>query len=46
MSKDGTKCTTFTACAKLIAAGKNINYDGLSGPVTFDDIFFKNQAYI
>ena len=46
VSEDGTKCTTFTDCAKLIAAGKNINYDGLSGPITFDANGDPQQAYI
>lgn len=36
VSKDGTKCTTYADCAKLIKAGTDIDYDGLSGPITFD----------
>lgn len=36
VSEDGTKCETFADCAKLIADGTDINYDGLSGPITFD----------
>ncbi len=46
VSEGGTKCTTFTDCAKLIAAGKDINYDGLSGPITFDSHGDPQQAYI
>ena len=46
VSEDGTKCTTFTDCAKLIAAGKDINYDGLSGPITFAASGDPQQAYI
>ena len=46
VSEDGTKCTTFTDCAKLIAAGKDINYDGLSGPITFSADGDPQQAYI
>jgi branched-chain amino acid transport system substrate-binding protein len=46
VSEDGTKCTTFTDCAKLIAAGKNVNYDGLSGPITFAENGDPQQAYI
>jgi branched-chain amino acid transport system substrate-binding protein len=46
VSEDGTKCTTFTDCAKLIAAGKNVNYDGLSGPITFAANGDPQQAYI
>lgn len=37
VSEDGTKCTTYADCAKLIEAGTDIDYDGLSGPITFDD---------
>ena len=37
VSEDGTKCTTFADCAKLIKAGTDIDYDGISGPITFDD---------
>ena len=46
VSEGGTKCTTFTDCAKLIAAGKDINYDGLSGPITFASNGDPQQAYI
>ena len=46
VSEGGTKCTTFTDCAKLIASGKDINYDGLSGPITFADNGDPQQAYI
>ena len=46
VSEGGTKCTTFTDCAKLIAAGKDINYDGLSGPITFAANGDPQQAYI
>ncbi len=33
LTKDGTKCTDYKACADLIAAGKDIDYDGQSGPL-------------
>ncbi|MGN7977287.1 ABC transporter substrate-binding protein [Microbacterium sp. 22195] len=33
----GTKCKTFAECAKLINDGKKIDYDGLSGEITFDE---------
>lgn len=46
VSKDGTKCTTFAECAKLINAGTAANYDGLSGPITFDANGDPSQAYI
>jgi|tagenome__1003787_1003787.scaffolds.fasta_scaffold20971138_4 hypothetical protein len=31
----GTSCSTFGECAKLLANGEDINYDGVSGPLTF-----------
>ncbi len=37
VSKDGTTCTTFAECADLIAAGTDVDYDGLSGPISFGD---------
>lgn len=46
VSEGGTKCTTFAACAKLVNAGTDINYDGLSGPITFDKNGDPSQAYI
>lgn len=36
VSKDGEKCTTAEACLALIAAGTDIDYDGVSGPVTLN----------
>ena len=33
VTKGGTKCTTFKACADLLAAGEDIDYDGVSGPI-------------
>jgi branched-chain amino acid transport system substrate-binding protein len=29
----GTVCTTFAACAELLEAGTDIDYDGVSGPL-------------
>ncbi|WP_285779373.1 ABC transporter substrate-binding protein [Microtetraspora sp. NBRC 13810] len=29
----GEKCTTYAACAKLLRAGSEIDFDGLSGPI-------------
>lgn len=37
VSKGGTKCTTFADCKKLLDAGTDIDYDGVSGPVEFSD---------
>jgi branched-chain amino acid transport system substrate-binding protein len=36
VSRDGTKCTTFADCKALIAEGTDIDYDGISGPIEFD----------
>jgi ABC-type branched-subunit amino acid transport system substrate-binding protein len=35
VTRDGEKCKTFAECSKLLAAGKDIDYDGPSGPQTF-----------
>lgn len=36
-SGDGTTCTSFSECAELLNDGETIDYDGNSGPVTFDE---------
>jgi branched-chain amino acid transport system substrate-binding protein len=47
VSSGGTKCKSFAACAKLVKAGtKNIDYDGLSGPLTLDKNGDPSQAYV
>jgi branched-chain amino acid transport system substrate-binding protein len=35
VTRDGTKCTSFAACKKLLDQGKDIDYDGASGPLKF-----------
>jgi len=35
VTKDGTKCTTYADCLKLIDAGTDIDYDGAAGPLDF-----------
>ncbi|MFC5994112.1 ABC transporter substrate-binding protein [Pseudonocardia hispaniensis] len=35
VTRDGTKCTTFTECQRLLANGTDIDYDGVSGPLDF-----------
>jgi branched-chain amino acid transport system substrate-binding protein len=35
-SGDGTKCFSFAECAEIIAGGGVADYDGVSGPITFD----------
>lgn len=42
----GEKCTTFAECADLIIAGTPIDYDGVSGPITFDGAGDPTQATI
>jgi branched-chain amino acid transport system substrate-binding protein len=37
VSKGGERCQDFKSCADLLKAGKDIDYDGVSGPVDFDD---------
>jgi ABC-type branched-subunit amino acid transport system substrate-binding protein len=37
VSKGGEKCTTYAACLEGVKAGRDIDYDGQSGPVEFDD---------
>lgn len=37
VSSGGEPCTNFEECAKLLSEGKDIDYDGQSGPVEFAD---------
>jgi branched-chain amino acid transport system substrate-binding protein len=37
VSTEGTKCTTFADCATMLADGEDIDYDGLSGPISWDE---------
>ncbi|WP_222431974.1 hypothetical protein [Leekyejoonella antrihumi] len=37
VTKDGTKCNTFATCKKLLDDGKDIDYDGVSGPLDFQE---------
>ena len=36
VSSGGEKCNTFDQCNQLLQAGKDIDYDGQSGPIDFD----------
>jgi branched-chain amino acid transport system substrate-binding protein len=36
-SGDGEKCDSFADCADIILAGDTADYDGYSGPITFDE---------
>jgi branched-chain amino acid transport system substrate-binding protein len=46
VTKDGTKCTSFAACKRLINAGTNIDYQGVSGPLDFIPAGEPGQATI
>jgi ABC-type branched-subunit amino acid transport system substrate-binding protein len=46
ITRGGTKCTTFTECAELIAAGTDVDYDGVSGPLEFVDAGEPSEASI
>ncbi|MGH3774840.1 MAG: caspase, EACC1-associated type [Pseudonocardiaceae bacterium] len=37
VTKVGEKCTSFAACMTLVKDGKDIDYDGPSGPLEFTD---------
>jgi len=46
VSEGGEKCNTFPACVTLLRNGKDIDYDGQSGPVSFSDAGDPTEAYI
>jgi branched-chain amino acid transport system substrate-binding protein len=46
VSEGGTECTTFADCAKLIKDGEDIDYNGISGPITFDKNGDPTEAYV
>lgn len=46
VSKDGTACTAYKACLALLDAGKDINYEGVSGPVDFNSNGSPSKATI
>lgn len=43
---DGEKCTTFADCAEIIQSGGTADYDGISGPITFDEVGDPQDATI
>ena len=45
-SGDGEKCTTFADCAEIIVGGGVADYDGISGPITFDEVGDPTEASI
>ncbi|WP_166877222.1 ABC transporter substrate-binding protein [Salinibacterium sp. ZJ450] len=45
-SGDGETCTTYEQCAQIILDGGVADYDGLSGPITFDEVGDPTEASI
>ncbi|MGY4540786.1 branched-chain amino acid transport system substrate-binding protein [Arthrobacter sp. UYNi723] len=46
VSESGEKCNDYASCVTLLRNGKDIDYDGQSGPVTFSDAGDPTEAYI
>ncbi|MCW2750614.1 MAG: amino acid transporter substrate-binding protein [Aeromicrobium sp.] len=46
ISAGGTKCTDYAACVTLLKAGKDIDYDGVSGPVDLNSTGSPSKATI
>lgn len=46
VTRDGEKCTSYADCLKLIKDGKDIDYDGFSGPVDMIDVGELGEATI
>jgi branched-chain amino acid transport system substrate-binding protein len=45
-SGSGTKCTSFAECADIIIGGGVADYDGVSGPITFNEVGDPTEASI
>ena len=45
-SGEGTKCTTYAECADIIIAGDVADYDGVSGPISFNEVGDPTEATI
>lgn len=45
-SGDGEKCFSFAECAAIIVAGGVADYDGVSGPITFNEVGDPTEASI
>jgi branched-chain amino acid transport system substrate-binding protein len=45
-SGSGTKCDSFAACADIIIGGGTADYDGVSGPITFNEVGDPTEASI
>lgn len=46
VSKGGEKCKNFKECVALVKAGKDVDYDGVSGPIEFNDAGDPSEATI
>lgn len=46
ITKGGEKCTTFKQCADLLAEDKDIDYDGISGPIEMSETGSPTSASI
>ncbi|HUW16435.1 MAG TPA: ABC transporter substrate-binding protein, partial [Actinomycetes bacterium] len=46
VTSGGTKCTSFADCNDLIKAGTDIDFDGVSGPIEFDDFGDPTSAFV
>jgi branched-chain amino acid transport system substrate-binding protein len=46
VSEGGTECTTFAECADLINKGEDVDYNGVSGPITWDANGDPTEAYV
>ena len=45
-SGDGEKCESYAECADIILGGGVADYDGISGPITFDEVGDPTEASI
>ncbi|MCC3277477.1 MULTISPECIES: ABC transporter substrate-binding protein [unclassified Arthrobacter] len=46
VSGEGEKCYDFAGCVTILRGGGDIDYDGYSGPVTFDENGDPTEAFI
>lgn len=46
VSEEGTKCTSYRLCLALLKQGKDIDYEGVSGPVDFNSNGSPSKATI
>ncbi|MGH3330164.1 MAG: ABC transporter substrate-binding protein, partial [Nocardioidaceae bacterium] len=46
VTRDGTKCTEFSQCVQMLQDGEDIDYDGVSGPIEFNDTGSPSAATI